>query len=143
MNPKTRLLTGFILICLIAPPAFLLETQPAMAQNGTPSTDNCQEHAFLTFPTWYDGLQCDSEGGVVFTDLSDVWHVAGNVLDMLIQIGGLIAVGFIIYGGIRYIISQGDPDNLQSAKKIISNAIIGLVLAIMASTIVGFIAGSF
>ncbi|PSO43256.1 hypothetical protein BRC19_01530 [Candidatus Saccharibacteria bacterium QS_5_54_17] len=107
---------------------------------------NCTEQSsFLTFPTWYRGLQCEEggSGAPVFSKMSDIWTVATNLLDILIQLGALAAVGFIIYGGIRYILSQGEPEKLQGAKKIIANAIIGLILAITASTIVGFIAGSF
>jgi hypothetical protein len=114
--------------------------------DGSGFVGNCTEQSsFLTFPTWYRGLQCEEggSGAPVFSKMSDIWTVATNLLDILIQIGGLAAVGFIIYGGIRYILSQGEPEKLQGAKKIIANAIIGLILAITASTIVGFIAGSF
>lgn len=101
--------------------------------------------AILQFPHWYRGLQCEDSGngGVVFTDLGDIWTVVANVLNMAIQAAGLIAVFMIIYGGIRYITSQGVPDNIETAKKTITYAIAGLVLAILASTLVGFIAGQF
>lgn len=114
--------------------------------NNSSGLPDCTErNAFLTFPNWFRNLKCEDggSGAPVFTGLNDIWTVGANVLDIIIQLAGLLAVGFIIYGGIRYITSQGEPENLQSAKKIVANAIIGLVLAIMASTVVGFIAGSF
>lgn len=108
----------------------------------------CSDGGFLSFPPWYKGIPQRPPGdpyhcALHFEDLNVVWDVTGNVLIILTQLAGLLAVAFIIYGGIRYITSQGEPENIQSAKKVIVNAIIGLVLAILASTIVGFIAGQF
>lgn len=97
----------------------------------------------LGFPYWYRNLELDADCQPVFTSLYDTWTVLANVLDILIRFAAVAAVVVIIYGGIRYIISQGEPDNLQAAKQIITYAVIGLVIAILASTIVGFIAGRF
>lgn len=107
-----------------------------------------EDSGFLGFPNWYRGLQCqaanDNRGTeVVFTGINDTWLIVANVVDILIRIAGLLAVLFIIYGGIRYIISQGQPENIQAAKRTLTNAVIGLALAILASTIVGFIASRF
>lgn len=99
----------------------------------------------LGFPNWYRGLDCEDGGhnGVVFNDLNNIWTVVANVLDIVIRLAGLAAVFVLIYAGIRYITSQGKPDSLEAAKQTITYAIIGLVLAIMGATIVGFIAGQF
>lgn len=105
-----------------------------------PDTSN-----FLGFPTWYRGLNCaeDKEGNLLveFDSITEIWMVVANSIVILIRISGLLAVIFIIYGGFRYITSQGEPDSLQVAKNIITYAIVGLVVAILASTIVGFVAG--
>lgn len=110
------------------------------------SASNCStsQSNVLGFPNWYRGLQCEDggSGGVVFEELNDLWIIVANVLDISLRLAGIIAVLFLIIGGISYIMSQGEPANLQKAKTIIVNSIIGLVVAIMASTIVGFIAGS-
>lgn len=108
------------------------------SQTTCPSTSN-----FLGLPNWYRNLSCADDGGVMFTSLSDLWVIIANAMDITLRLVGIVAVLFIIYGGIRYITSQGEPENLQTAKKIITNSIIGLVLAILASTIVGYIAGLF
>lgn len=98
---------------------------------------------FLSLPNWHKGLDKTDNCEIVLNDLNEVWIIAANIADIVIHIAGLLSVVFIIYGGVRYITSQGDPENLQSAKKTIANAIVGLILAILASTIVGFIAGQF
>lgn len=109
----------------------------------------------LGFPTWYKYL----EGTVIkqqITDsqsidicqpalrsISDIWLVAAAVIEMLLRVGTLISIGFIVWGGIQLITSQGEPGSVKSARETIQNAIIGLVITILATVFVGFIAGSF
>jgi hypothetical protein len=52
---------------------------------------------------------------------------------------GVAAVIMIIIGGIQYVISAGDPTNVQNAKNTILYAIIGLVVALMARAIILFV----
>lgn len=42
---------------------------------------------------------------------------------------GLVAVGFLIYGGYMYIISRGDSKEIETAKTVITYAIIGIISA--------------
>ncbi len=64
-----------------------------------------------------------------------IWKI---VQFLFVALGG-IAVIMIIVGGIQYATSQGDSGALQKAKNTILYAIIGLVVAIAATTIVSFI----
>lgn len=107
-------------------------------------------------PTWYKYLpgQIDPASGECQPAMD--FATTGNTVDynrfdMLLGIGlaaieillffaGIIAVGFIIYGGFQYLTSQGEPEHTRSAKDTILNALIGLVIAMMATTIVRFIA---
>jgi hypothetical protein len=63
------------------------------------------------------------------------------ILDDLLRIATLIAVGYVIYGGILYMTSNGSPDMTKKAQKTIINALAGLVIAILAASIVAFIGG--
>ena len=49
----------------------------------------------------------------------------------------------VIYGGIEFIMSQGEPDKANKARGTVINALIGLVIAVAAATLVTFIAGRF
>lgn len=73
----------------------------------------------------------------------DIWLVVLAVIDIVLRIIGMAAVAWIIWGGIQYITSQGEPDRTRSAKDTILNAIIGLVIAMMAVVIVGFLGSQF
>lgn len=106
------------------------------------AAENC-EHSFLTLPPWYRGLtntDCSIKspkdagglGGFITTVLL-------NVGEMLTQLAGYAAVAFILYGGFRYMTSQGEASGIQSAKKTITNASIGLLISILAVTIIKFI----
>ena len=107
----------------------------------------CGSSGFLGFPKWYKGLK----GGAPETDpcnpqlesLSDIWLVVINFIEILLRLAGLLAIGFIIYGGIMFVISQGEPERIKNARSILANAITGLIIAILATTIVNFIAGRF
>lgn len=70
---------------------------------------------------------------------SPILLIALAILDDLLRVAALIAVGYIIYGGIQYVTSQGAPDATKKAQQTIINALIGVVVAIIAASIVAFI----
>lgn len=62
-----------------------------------------------------------------------------NVLDVILSFMALIAVIVIVIAGIRLVISQGEEQEKDKAKKAIFYAIIGLIVILLAQAIVGFI----
>ena len=62
-----------------------------------------------------------------------------GILNGIIAVCGLIAVVFVVIGGINYMTSSGDPGKIEKAKKTILYACIGLVIAALAFAIVNFI----
>ncbi len=104
--------------------------------------------SFFSFPTWYRGLegQDDGNGGCKF-NLKDkqpgpfVFTIALNVIDMALRVVGILAVGFVIYGGFRYVTSQGEPENTKKAQDTILKAVIGAVIAMISAVVVSFIVG--
>ena len=107
---------------------------------------NCKA-GFFGLPHWYEYLNVSVQNGTCsVTDFKfpgDLTLVALAIAEMLLRIAGLVAVGFIIYGGIKYVISQGEPDNVQQAQNTVINACIGLVIAIFSTAIVAFIGHTF
>ncbi len=69
--------------------------------------------------------------------------VITEISDMLLMIVGALAVLFIIIGGVQYITSAGNPDNIGKAKNTILYGVIGLIVAILAYAVVKFVIGSF
>lgn len=103
----------------------------------------CAKDLFYGIPHWGKGLDFDTECTLKNFTFSDVWIVVANIAVIMLRVAALVAVVFVIYGGIRYITSAGNPDNTKAATGIIVNAVVGLVIAILASFIVSFIAGVF
>ncbi len=99
-------------------------------------------------PPWYKYLDGDDIGGKCTPKLDlvnnpqNVAKIGLALVEIALRVGGLVAVAFVIYGGFQFILSQGEPEKAASARRTIINALVGLVIAIMATVIVSFIAGS-
>lgn len=62
-----------------------------------------------------------------------------DLVNTFLFAAGLIAVIFLIIGGIRYITSTGDSSRIKAAKDTILYAIIGLIVAILALPIANYV----
>jgi hypothetical protein len=67
--------------------------------------------------------------------------IISKIADIIAFLTGLAAVIFIIVGGFQYIQSSGDSGKVNSAKNTILYAVIGLVVVVVARSVVGFIVG--
>ena len=65
-----------------------------------------------------------------------------NILYVVIGVSGLIAVAYIIIGGVNYMTSAGDTSKLEKAKKTILYACIGLIICALAFAIVNWTIGA-
>jgi Type IV secretion system pilin len=63
-----------------------------------------------------------------------------NIVAILFSLVGGLSLVFLLWGGLRYVISRGDPSQIKAAKETITYAIVGIVVAIAAGSIVAFIA---
>lgn len=62
-----------------------------------------------------------------------------KIAQILVIVVGIVSVIVIIVGGFKYIISMGDPSALKSARDTIIYAVVGLVIAVVAQSIVSFV----
>jgi ABC-type Fe3+ transport system permease subunit len=62
-----------------------------------------------------------------------------NIATTLTFVIGGISVIMIIIGGLRYVLSNGDSKAVGEAKNTILYAVIGVIVAIMAYAIIGFV----
>jgi TRAP-type C4-dicarboxylate transport system permease small subunit len=63
-------------------------------------------------------------------DVSKIQTFIQSVIQVLVTLGGLVAAGFFVWGGIGYITSSGNPEALDRAKKTILYSAIGLVIVL-------------
>ena len=120
---------------------------------------SCPGNMPLGFPTWYkylNGVNTDVldysysppvKIGSVCTpqlgSINDVWLIVAAAVEILLRVATLVAIGFIVWGGIQFVMSQGEPDKAKKARDTTINAVIGLVISVVAATVVSFAAGKF
>jgi hypothetical protein len=133
------ILFSFLLVMVVIPGGSSVSA--ASAANCGQSSDN-----FLKFPTWYKHLNPHIESGeckIDFTFPNDITKVLLAVIEILLRIAALVAIVFVVMGGVRYTTSQGQPEGTAAARKTILNALLGLVIAVSATAVVSFIGGRF
>lgn len=64
-----------------------------------------------------------------------IWQIVINVLIDVFMLGGIVALGFLIYGGYLYLRSGGDPNFAVKGRKTITAALVGLVIVSLANVI--------
>jgi hypothetical protein len=65
-----------------------------------------------------------------------------RIITFLLGLVGGLAMIAIIWGGIMYVISLGDESRTKKAKTIITMAVVGLVVVILAMTIINTVANA-
>ena len=68
------------------------------------------------------------------------------VAPIVLVLGGLatlVATFFLVTGGINYMTSSGKPEKLEHAKKVIRNALIGLIIVIGAGVLTGILSHAY
>ena len=142
-----RTIIGFMLAAtpLFALGSFVLVTPVAAAGPGGCPTN-------FVFPAWYEGL-CDDKGNIKSpADMGGkdtagnlgAWltRIALNIVQILLYVVGYVSIGYIIFGGFKYMTQGDNASGTAAARKTIQNAVIGLVLSIMSVAIVKFVAGT-
>lgn len=63
-------------------------------------------------------------------DISQVDSFIRSVITTIAGLAGLVATGFLVYGGMIYITSSGNPERLDQAKRTLFFSAIGLAIVI-------------
>ena len=134
-----------LLVCVASLALLLTATMPVIGLSPNANAAACGENSdagFLGLPPWHRGLACNNDA----VDLTAqpigtiVVIIALNIVDMALRLLSLVAVGFIVFGGFQYMIARGDPGGVAKGKATVTHAVIGLIIGIASSAIVGFLA---
>ena len=63
----------------------------------------------------------------------------GTVIQFLFVIGVILALGFLVFGGIKWITSGGDKGGVEAARNTIIAAIVGLIVIFLAYVVINLI----
>lgn len=92
--------------------------------------------SMLVDQAWANG---PSYGVDIGSLLPEKWRGFGSIgglitaiLPWVMTIAGVLVFFFLLWGGIQYIFSQGNPKDAEAARRRITYAIIGLVVLILA-----------
>jgi len=72
-------------------------------------------------------------------EISDFVMFLIKISDFILGIVGSLALLFIIYGGVLFLISGGNKDTVAKGKRAIVGAVIGLILVFLSFTIINFV----
>ena len=122
------------LISLVAALSLLgvmqITSPPASAQFNASKDQACEGLA-----AGDDFIDCNSES----QSSGGVQRLITTGLDLLSLLAGIIAVVMVIFGGFKFMTSQGDSSKLASAKSTIIFAIVGVIIVVLSQTIVFFV----
>lgn len=68
-----------------------------------------------------------------------IWDLLARIVQIMLALAGVVAVGAVVIGGYQYMSSSGIPDKAQIAKSTITYAIIGLILVMIMYAIMRFV----
>lgn len=105
-------------------------------------SSDCKGNSFFGLTPWYKYLEFDSSCNLIPLSETEgvIYLILLAIAELMLNIAGFLAVVFVLYGGFKFITSQGEPQNIANSRKVILNALIGLVIALLASQFVKFIA---
>lgn len=118
--------------------------QPTMAQETkTAAPGNCGKNFIELGAPLSDGPDADNQPDNCIREGSGDRNPIYTYLKIIIRFlsagVGIVVVLMIIVGGIRYITSSGNPEAAAGAKKMITNAVIALVLFLFMAAILNFL----
>ena len=82
-----------------------------------------------------DTCQCRAQG---ICSLAELTQVAINIIILILGISGTIALGMFVWGGWNFIFAQGRGQYIETGKRAMKNAIMGLAIVFGAYSIVNF-----
>lgn len=68
-----------------------------------------------------------------------VQQITASIVKLLLGLSGLVAMGFIVFGGFQIVTARGNEDAVKNGRKTLTNAIIGLVIMLFSYLIVSII----
>ncbi len=109
---------------------------------GGPVSGSCGGRFLWVFPSWDEFLkQTPDAGGCTSTGMSifdEILAIGMGVLDILVRLGGILAIVNLIIAGITYMTAAGDVSGTAGAKRRIYNSFIGLGIVAVAASVVSY-----
>lgn len=100
----------------------------------------CLAFLLVAAPASADFVFCGKRGSEPCT-INDLWSLVFLFANFLIGMAGFVALFFVVWGGVRMLLSAGNPASFKDGKDTVRNALLGLVVVFLSYLIVGYVAG--
>ena len=125
-----RIFTFSTIFALFLSFSLILILPPATLADGTTPTGAQQAQ---------QGLDVSAKGTGLIAKTTTPQVIIGTIVSAILSFIGVIFFLLIFYGGIRWMLAQGNEQEVETAKKIIIAAVIGLVIVLAAYAITAFV----
>jgi len=96
----------------------------------------------LALPAVTFAVSFEPVGETLGLGTADLKETVINVINWVLGLLGIIAVIMILVGGFQWMTAAGNEEKVEKAKKVISAAIVGLIIILLAWAIVNFVIGT-
>lgn len=116
----------------------------SLAPNVSAADGNC-EGSFWGMRPWYYGLvendgkctmKTPGEGAGQVSLTVYIWTIVLNIMHDFVILSGIFVMGYLAYGAFLYFTTDGEVGKMQAASRVLTNALIGLIIVIIAGAIV-------
>lgn len=118
-NKQFGIYTAKVFIVFILILAVFLLLKPVLAQTIEPGLNTIAPYIGLT--------------------TTDIRVTIARIIQVALGFLGILAVALILYGGFIWMTSAGEPEKIDKAKKILRDAVIGLIIILLAFAIASFV----
>lgn len=123
-NLYAKLGTGLSMLPVLATPLMA-----SAALSGTPLSDASDDVTAIGSAAGLSGA-------------SSLPEIIGSVIQVLLGVLGIVFVVLVVYAGFLYLTSAGEDKGVAKAKKLLTQAVIGLVIIVSAYAISGYVIGA-
>lgn len=74
-----------------------------------------------------------------YTAGTPIATIIGSLINVILGLSGLVFVILLVYAGILYLTSQGEEGNVKKAKKLITSAVLGIIIIIASYALAQYI----
>jgi len=100
-------------------------------------------YAFAFAPVLAEDINISAEGNFSALENLTPASLVSGAISLVLLIVALVFFFMLIWGGLRWVMSQGDQKNVETARNQITNALIGLAIVFAAFAIMKLIGAVF
>lgn len=120
---------------------------PASRASAQTARGNCnlQKSGIFGLPTWYKYLPGELEDNarcspvIDYKDVNSLLPIGIAVLEIALRLSGVVAVVMVFIGAFKFVTSTGNSDAAAGGRKTIINALIGLIIVVIATSVVNYL----